>query len=217
MNDNSGDAKLSRKEREFLARRKEIINAAVKVFAEKGYHGAAMSEIAKEAEFSTGSLYNFFKNKEELYFSLLSEKIDALESQVDQAMEEADGIEDKLNNFVVTILGFFERERYFFKIFAEQRSNFDFSSKGFFADVVQEKYQQYLLKMVKIMQQGLDEGLFKPMAPAELAMTFIGIMHTLLFIYVNADQPYPLQEKAPLALDIFFNGTRRRSNMEDKA
>jgi AcrR family transcriptional regulator len=59
-----------RKEREKERRRQQIIVAAKRVFSQKGFNKATMEDIAKEAELSPGTLYLYFKNKEELYASL---------------------------------------------------------------------------------------------------------------------------------------------------
>ena len=59
-----------RKEREKQMRRGQIINAAEKVFAAKGFSGATIENIAEEAELSPATLYLYFKNKDELYASL---------------------------------------------------------------------------------------------------------------------------------------------------
>ena len=59
-----------RKEREKERRRQQIIVAAKKVFSDKGFNKATMEDIASEAELSPGTLYLYFKNKEELYASL---------------------------------------------------------------------------------------------------------------------------------------------------
>ena len=59
-----------RKERERERRRQQIIVAAKRVFSSKGFSKATMEDIAKEAELSPGTLYLYFKNKDELYASL---------------------------------------------------------------------------------------------------------------------------------------------------
>jgi len=63
--------KPSRKEREQLQRRTEILQAALELFLQKGYHNVSMHEIAVRAEFAVGTLYKFFKNKDELYKDIL--------------------------------------------------------------------------------------------------------------------------------------------------
>jgi len=61
----------SRKERERLRHRQEILAAALRLFAAKGFHQVSMQEIAATAEFGTGTLYHFFSSKEDLFFELL--------------------------------------------------------------------------------------------------------------------------------------------------
>jgi TetR/AcrR family transcriptional regulator len=61
-----------RKERERQRHRQEILSVALTLFAEKGFHNVSMHEIASAAEFATGTLYNFFASKEDLFFELLA-------------------------------------------------------------------------------------------------------------------------------------------------
>lgn len=61
---------LTRREREKQMREEEIIKAAEKIFCEKGFEETSMDEIAKEAEFTKRTLYQYFANKEELYFAV---------------------------------------------------------------------------------------------------------------------------------------------------
>lgn len=63
--------KPSRKEREKQRHRQEILAAGLRLFAEKGFHNVSMQEIATAAEFATGTLYNFFASKEDLFFELM--------------------------------------------------------------------------------------------------------------------------------------------------
>jgi len=57
---------LPRKEREFLRHRQEILESALELFSEKGFHNVTMLQIAGESEFAVGTLYKFFANKEDL-------------------------------------------------------------------------------------------------------------------------------------------------------
>lgn len=59
-----------RKEREKESRKEEIINAAQKIFFEKGLPAATMDEIAEAAELSKGTLYLYYKSKEDLYLAV---------------------------------------------------------------------------------------------------------------------------------------------------
>jgi AcrR family transcriptional regulator len=62
---------LSRKERERQVREEEIIQAAEEIFYSKGYNDASMDEIAKKAQFTKRTLYQYFENKEDLYYAVV--------------------------------------------------------------------------------------------------------------------------------------------------
>lgn len=79
-----------RKEREKERRRQQIIVAAKRVFSEKGFSKATMEDIAKEAELSPGTLYLYFKNKEELYASLSLRILQYLHIRVSHVNKEPD-------------------------------------------------------------------------------------------------------------------------------
>jgi AcrR family transcriptional regulator len=79
-----------RKQRERERRRQQIIVAAKRVFSEKGYSKATMEDIAREAELSPGTLYLYFKNKDELYASLSLRILQYLNIRLEDVKKEKD-------------------------------------------------------------------------------------------------------------------------------
>jgi AcrR family transcriptional regulator len=79
-----------RKEREKERRRQQIMVAAKRVFIEKGFGGATMEDIATEAELSAGTLYLYFKNKNELYASLTLRVLQYLNIRLEHLINEKD-------------------------------------------------------------------------------------------------------------------------------
>lgn len=76
---------------------KQIIDAAVVVIAENGYHNAQVSKIAKQAGVADGTIYLYFKNKEDVLISLFQEKMGQF---VEKIYEELAGIETAAENFM---------------------------------------------------------------------------------------------------------------------
>jgi len=71
----SGESELlSRREREKLAHRQAILDAAVRLFSEKGYFNTTLDEVAQRAEFSKGTLYLYFSSKEDMLFTIFHEE-----------------------------------------------------------------------------------------------------------------------------------------------
>src|SRR3972149_6076795 len=79
------DISLSRKERERIFRKKEIMDAAIRVFAEKGFNSCTLEEIAGTAEFGKGTLYNYFQGKEEIYNAIIDTIVQNNEEIIKQA------------------------------------------------------------------------------------------------------------------------------------
>ena len=106
------DEKLPRREREKLRQRQDMLAAALELFSEKGYHNVSMHEIAQKAEFAIGTLYKFFKNKEDLYKALMVEQADKFQEALTKAIEEPDDEVEKLRNYVRTKGELFQRQRF---------------------------------------------------------------------------------------------------------
>ena len=79
-----------RKQRERERRRQQIIVAAKRVFSEKGFSKSTMEDIAREAELSPGTLYLYFKNKDELYASLSLRILQYLNIRLEDVKKEKD-------------------------------------------------------------------------------------------------------------------------------
>src|SRR4030065_2225528 len=96
--------KIGRKEREHLVHRGEILRAAEKVFAAKGFFQTTMSVIAQAAEFGTGTLYKYFKSKEDLYFTLIDEKTDEINRLVkDELSRKTSAIESNTQTMILKL------------------------------------------------------------------------------------------------------------------
>lgn len=85
---NSGDPPVQgRRARERERHRREILAAAERVFAAKGYEAATVEEIAREAEFATGTLYKFFDGKEALFLAVADRILEDLIARFDAEVE----------------------------------------------------------------------------------------------------------------------------------
>ncbi|MGE5485866.1 MAG: TetR/AcrR family transcriptional regulator [Ignavibacteriales bacterium] len=80
---------FNRRERDRQTRRAEIIAAAEKVFFESGFDGATMDEIARVAQFTKRTVYQYFKDKEDLYFAVALKCVSELRAYVQRAVEAA--------------------------------------------------------------------------------------------------------------------------------
>jgi AcrR family transcriptional regulator len=203
--------KLSRKERERLARRAEILDAAKKVFAKKGYHEATIAEIATEAELAQGTIYLYFESKDHLFFSLIEEKIDELTEAVSEVIEsdEEDTIK-KIENVVRTQLEFFENDKDFFTLLSSERSHrFDLHIKAEQKQWLKQRYHGYVSLVAKPIETAIMEGKLKAMDKDKLAYALIGMVSSLISQSILMGKEEGLTANLHLIMEIFLKGAGR--------
>lgn len=99
---------ISRKEKEKLAREKDIINAAEKVFTLIGYNEASMESIAKEAQFTRKTLYQYFTDKEDLLFTVIIRGFERLLCTLKNAVINGNNGYEKLKHLTNTYFQFYK-------------------------------------------------------------------------------------------------------------
>ena len=201
--------KTSRREREFLAHREEILLAAQKVFAAKGFFPSTMSDIAREAEFGTGTLYKYFKSKEDLYFTLIDEKTDEINRLVKAELSEKTSAAERIKTVLKLQFEFFERNRDFFRIFTSERSRFEWTVKDELGKGLHEKMIAYINILAQVMRQGIEEEEFRPLNPMDLAHALVGVANSFIFEWMISHESYPLISKLDTVLEIFLGGAQQ--------
>jgi AcrR family transcriptional regulator len=201
--------KISRKEREYLAHRGEILSAAEKVFAAKGFFTTTMSDIAREAEFGTGTLYKYFKSKEELYFTLIDEKVEETNRLVKSELSQKTSAMERIKKALRLQFEFFGRNRDFFRIYISERNRFEWTVKDDLGKGIHEKMVTYINLLAEVMKQGMEEGEFRPLNPLDLAHALVGIVNSFVFEWMISSKPYPLISKLDMVLEIFLGGAQR--------
>ena len=201
--------KLHRKVREHLTHRKEILLAAEKLFAAKGFFPTTMSEIAQEAQFGTGTLYKYFKSKEDLYFTLIEEKTAEINRPIRAELSKKMSAIERVEKILRIQFEFIERNRDFFRIYISERSGFEWTVKDDLGKGIYKKMVAYIHLLAQVMKQGIKDGAFKPKDPMDLAHALVGIVNSFVFEWLIAPRPYPLLSKVDTVLDIFLRGAQR--------
>jgi TetR/AcrR family transcriptional regulator len=197
--------RVGRKEREYLAHREEILSAAEKVFAAKGFFPTTMSDIAREAEFGTGTLYKYFKSKEELYFTLIDEKVEEINRLVKTELSQKISAVERIKKALGLQFEFFERNRDFFRIYISERNRFEWTVKDELGKGLHEKMVTYINVLAEVMRRGIEGGEFRSMNPMDLAHALVGIVNSFVFEWMISRKSYPLISKLDTVLEIFLS------------
>jgi len=161
-----------RKEREKEHRRDEILNAAQKVFFEKGLQSATMDEIAEAAELSKGTLYLYYGSKEDLYLAVMMRGFDVLHVMFAETIAKDSSTVKTIWGLATTYLEFSQKHANFFRMF-----HF-FQNPSLHRQVSDEmmaqcnsRTQQLWNVVIEVFRNGIKEGVLRPdLNPVECAV-----------------------------------------------
>ena len=137
----------------------EILDAARKVFAEKGFSETTMDQVAECAGIAKGTLYLYFRSKRDIYMAALMEGIRSLNNDSRRKVEAAAGVREKLCAFIETRVGYFEQHRDFFLIYHSEVGNLR---------VPQATHEGQMSELYLEQAQMLEEVLKKAAAAGEI-------------------------------------------------
>ena len=201
--------KLSRKEREYRTRREEILKAAESVFAQKGFYNSTVAEIAKESEFAIGTIYQFFKNKEELYYIMMIEKFDLLYSTLLTGVGKNIKCLEKLLCLVEVVFAFIERNVDFFKVFTWELNVLNSNMNNRLKDQLIAKHFAYIKLISDTIKEGFQEESLKKGNADDLSTALVGMMNIFSFNWIYNQRQDSLKAKASIIVNLFLNGAIR--------
>lgn len=193
---------LSRKEREFQRHRQEILRVALNMFSESGFHGVTMQDIARESEFSVGTLYKFFKNKEDLYGALLLEKIDETKTAVNAALEAGKDEIDSIRGYLEDLIRLVRKNATFFRLYLAEIYKTGPASLASIDMELKGRRERGIARLAGLFERGIRNKVFRDLDPFLMAAALDGIIVGLIIQYLENGDRYPLD--ADTIMEIFF-------------
>jgi AcrR family transcriptional regulator len=207
-----------RKEREKERRKQQIIVAAKRVFSEKGFNKATMEDIAKEAELSPGTLYLYFKNKEELYASLSLRILQYLHIRVEHVIKEKLPPEKKIEALMDAMYDVYDFDpMIIINMFHLQSSDTLKNLSPQLLEEIKELSSKSIGSIAAIFDEGIHQGVFEAKHPTALADIFWSLFSGVVLWeaskkIINADKDY-LKPTLQTAFEIFQRGIRKKSSL----
>ena len=198
-----------RKEREFNIRRAEILEQAEKIFAAKGFHDVTMAEIAGASGFSIGSLYQFFKGKDHLYSTMISEKIDLMYDKIHHEVNSTKSLADKIAKLIEAQLQFVENNSDFCRIFLRGENEALSEMMTSIRQKLINDYYQHISFIEKIFKSGIKSGLLRSLPPREMAGALSHLIRAASVDWVLVPSKERLSSKTAFILDIFLHGAKK--------
>lgn len=187
-------------------KRELILRAAVKVFARKGYFNSKVSDIAGAASIADGTVYLYFKSKEEILHSIFNRMMERFISEGKKEIEGIDRADEKLRRIAELHLEQLGADRDLAIVFQVQlRGSIkfmrEFSSAGF---------AEYLDIIRKTISEGQEQGLFRrDLNPVVSSKILFGALDEMVTNWILSKKKFDLAPVTGEVLDVFFNGVTR--------
>ncbi len=182
----------------------KILNSAGAVFAEHGFYKATISQVAAEAGVADGTLYLYFKNKDDILYQFISFKTQVVFEKMNAAVAQGTNAEDKLRNLIRCHLEEFQGDKNMAVIFqSEVRYLRDIESQ------IKDISKMYLDLLSDIIEQGQIEGIMRQDLFVGLVKRFIlGAVEGVISTWVSADGRYDLVSMADPLVDLYLSGVK---------
>lgn len=196
------------------AKRMDILHAAMQVFAKKGVVKTKMIDIATKASVGKGTIYEYFRSKEEIFTSAFFYFYQMLGTKVEEALIDED---DPLKQIELLITISLDAFLHIGEEFAEIMM--DFWAEGIrnkdqeFLNAVNLKgvYSNYRDMMEEILNNGIERGIFKPMDTNSMAAVLIGAFDGIMLQWIMDREAIDLKNVSKTVLDGFIEGIMRRN------
>lgn len=186
----------------------QIIDAAVEVIAENGFHQAQVSKIAKKAKVADGTIYLYFKNKEDILISVFREKMGLFVSCIEEAMSGKETVEDKLLALIETHFKNLSDNYHWAIVTQLELRQTDKRLRGKIGEILKD----LLILLDTIIDEGKLQGVFKQEMDKRIARQMIfGTIDETVTTWVMKERKYDLVSLAAPIHHLLLNGLRNDS------
>jgi AcrR family transcriptional regulator len=190
-------------------RRAEILGAARRLFAERGYHETTIADVARGTGLSYGVVYWYFSSKDELFHALMSEEEEQLRSRIQAALRSNAGAGDEVETLRFAV-------RATFAFFAEDPASAQLVFQG--PRALGEPFERHLFGIFERFIDDLEglvvraqaKGLVQPGSSRMVAATCAGLIAQLALRRIRTDDGLSPEEAADFVVGVLFDGLRPR-------
>jgi TetR/AcrR family fatty acid metabolism transcriptional regulator len=186
---------------------RKIIDAATKIFSQKGFFKAKVREIAREAGIADGTVYIYFKHKDDILISLFEEKMqEVLDNMKEQINQETDPLK-KIERFALVHLQLIEDHKDIAEIIQVELRQ----SSMFMKNYRNTKFFDYLNIISTIIQEGKEKGVIREdIMPGIAKRAFFGALDEMSRFWVLSKKPkYDIQTASKQITNFFIHGIKK--------
>ena len=207
-----------RRRREREQRRQQILNAARSLLFKKGLNAISVNQIARQAELAVGTIYFYFRSKEEIFAVLQEEGLELLLKDVHRALENGADARESLHNIAQAYLNFSREQKSYFDVINYFLSAGDVIFTSDIKQQIDQHGNRILLVVEQALREGVEQGQFRMMNTRRHALLFWVILHGLIPFRKMTDTLLAGNTLTALygfAVDNFINSLSQTTVTED--
>lgn len=183
-------------------RKQLIIDAATKSFSLFGYKATTMDQVARLANVGKGTIYTFFKNKEELFDEIISTLIKEMKEVADESYDPALSFHENAHRLLYNILEFRLKHQLTIKLFQEEKE----MGTPAVLEVMTKMERAVLGFLVERIKDAVERGKIRPCDPEVTAFVMLKLYIALIFDWETHHKPLKKKEIAKLFELYLFTG-----------
>jgi len=186
-------------------KRKSIIDAAIEVFSRNGFQNSTISEIAQKANVAEGTIYQYFRNKEDLFFSIPIDKTKEFYGELELHLQGIKGSINKVRKFVWFYIHHLQANpEYARALMLEMRVN-----RNFIRTKTYEAFRPMTHRILEIIEEGQEEGAIrKDVDMYTIRHLILGSLEHIVTRWVLKDEKYDLLAQYDDILKLIIPGIR---------
>lgn len=188
-------------------KRQQIMEAAYVVFSRKGFHRATVDEIIAMADTGKGTVYNYFVNKEQLFYTLIKERSAPFEQTLSEIAKAGLPPLDKIRAMVKLFLQFYSDNADLWRVLMHEVRGLGSEGYSAFSEEQREKYQQRFRDTIGVLEvvfeEGVSQGVIRQCNTNRVAYGLFSVIVVMVFQNLVGED---IETTAKDITDVFFYG-----------
>ena len=187
-----------------------IQDAAMRVIARKGMSATTIADIAAEAGIAKGTIYLYFRDRDELVEKTFERAMAQLHARIDAALQSKKTFDAQLRAMIAAKIEFFREHREFFRLYLSLRyPEGNPQQQRRQKRTCQPQYQARLNAFAKLLEEAMGRGEIRKMDPNRLALLIVEASNAIIVERVVEEAPPPEEQDVELIASAILNGIRR--------
>lgn len=195
--------------RKKAANERAIKGAALKLFSEKGFYGTSTRDITREAGVSKGTLYWYWKSKDELAFSLVSDMLSDFLALIERARDGEGTVAERFENLIGEVAELYYRETDYLRLLWKFRVDREYIFRQDYTERVTSYYIRMRHALESMIKQGMDNGEFRKVDPRQMAFILLGIAEGMELEWLENEEELSMRDALVEIMNILFSSLRK--------